>query len=225
MPKSYIQNLKDKYPAIQLKAYLNGEFVNLKGNTVYESFDRELNNTKLIINKNDKLHVGMDFNVGKMSAVICVIKDNILYVLDEVFGVLDTPAMIKEINKRYYGYDITVYPDASGRNKKSSDASKTDISLLKEYFVVKARSKNPLVKDRVMSVQSLILNMNGVRRLYVNTKKCLNLVDNLEQQIYNEKGEPDKSSGKDHMLDALGYCVYWNFPLAIKSLKIVNSPF
>ena len=224
LPEDYIQNLMEKYPANKLKAYLEGEFVNLNGNTVYDTFNREDNNFEYIVNKNDVLHIGMDFNVGKMSAVISVIKGKQMFVFDEIFGVLDTPAMIREINRRYSGYRIYIYPDASGSSRKSVDASKSDLNLLREHFIVKARSKNPGVKNRVMSVQTMFLNMKGERNLFINIKKCKNLVDNLEQQVYDANGDPDKSSGQDHMLDALGYCVYWNFPLTHGSFKVISSP-
>lgn len=225
LPKVYINSLKSQYPASKLKAYLNGEFVNLKGLTVYDSFDRVGNGTneKLIVGED--LHIGMDFNVGKMSAVVAVIRNGEAFILDEIFGVLDTPAMIKEINKRYgANHQIFVYPDASGGNRKSNDASSTDISLLKEHFVVKAKLKNPRVKDRVMSVQAMFLNMKGLRRLFVNVKNCPNLVDNLEQQIYDENGDPDKKQGKDHMLDALGYFIFWHFGITKSKAKVIDSP-
>jgi hypothetical protein len=35
----------------------------------------------------------------------------------------------------------------------------------------------------------------------------------LEQQIYDKNGEPDKSDGKDHAPDALGYLVHYNWPI------------
>ena len=224
LPITYVESLKSQYPASKLKAYLNGEFVNLKGLTVYDSFDRELNNTKEIIRVGEDLHIGMDFNVGKMSAIVAVIRNGIPFVLDEIFGVLDTPAMIKEINKRYGAYNIYVYPDASGKNRKSNDASETDISLLKEYFVVKAKLKNPRVKDRVMSVQSLFLNMKGEKKLFINSKLCPTLVDNLEQQIFDDNGEPDKKGGQDHMLDALGYFIYWHFGINKTKMRVIDSP-
>lgn len=219
----YIATLESQYPAAKLKAYLEGEFVNFTGLTVYEDFDRYENKTEMKINEGMKLHIGMDFNVGKMSAVICVIINNDVFVLDEIFGVLDTPAMIKEILKRYRGYDITVYPDSSGKNRKSVNASETDIKLLKNHFKVLAHRKNPLVKNRVQSLQYMILNMAGIRRLFVNVKKCKNLVENLEQQIYDKNGEPDKKCGQDHMLDALGYFVYWHFGVNRKVARVKKN--
>ena len=225
LPDDYIENLKSQYPEAKLRAYLNGDFVNLKGQTVYEDFDRKENSTKLKLTKGETLHIGMDFNVGKMAAVVGIIKNKQCYIVDEIFGVLDTPAMIKEIKKRYSDYDILIYPDAAGKSRKSVNASETDIELLKKEFTVKAKRSNPKVKDRVMSVQSMFLNGKGERRLFVNLDKCPTLVDNLEQQIYDKNSEPDKSGGQDHMLDALGYMIYWNFGLNKKRGRIIDSPF
>lgn len=220
--QDYIQSLIDSYPPLKLKAYLSGEFVNFQGLTVYEDFNKDLNVTTLEISDHDVLHIGMDFNVGKMSAVIGIIKDGCAFVLDEIFGVLDTPAMIKEIKKRYKNEKIYVYPDASGGQRKSVSASETDITLLKEHFIVKAKAVNPRVKDRVMTVQGMIKNGKGVRRLFINISKCERLVENLEQQIYDKNGEPDKRAGKDHMLDALGYFIYWHFAISKKSYKVIE---
>lgn len=227
MPISYIETLKSQYPANKLAAYLNGEFVNFNGETVYADYDRKLHHSDEKAKDYKELHIGMDFNVGKMSAVIGVIKNTNegkqCHCVDEIFGVLDTPAMIKEINKKYKGYKIFVYPDASGRNRKSVGAGETDISLLKEHFNVRVRSKNPLVKDRVMNVQRMLLDMDGNITLFINPK-CETLMDNLEQQIYDKFGEPDKKNGKDHMLDALGYMLYMLFHKGPRS-KVIKTPF
>ncbi len=41
LPKEYVQNLRDTYPDNLIDAYLNGEYVNLNGNQVYYSFNRD----------------------------------------------------------------------------------------------------------------------------------------------------------------------------------------
>ena len=45
-------------------------------------------------------------------------------------------------------------------------------------------------------------------------KICKNAIKSIERQIYKEGTHiPDKDSGYDHMNDALGYLVEYNFPL------------
>ena len=74
-----------------IEAYLNGQFVNLTSGAVYPDFDRQLNASFESVQDGDVLHVGMDFNVLKMAAVIYVTRDNLPHAVDELVGVRDTP--------------------------------------------------------------------------------------------------------------------------------------
>lgn len=217
LPADYVDTLRSSYPPQLIDAYLNGQFVNLTSGTVYTQFDRVLNNSSREVKSSDHLHIGMDFNVGKMSAIVHV-EDVIEGVkigtaVGEIMGLLDTPAMISEIIRRYPNHRVTIYPDASGNNRKSCNASETDISLLKKSFRVNERTRNPFVKDRIASVQASLCNANGLRRYYVNTTLCPETTEALEQQIYNKQGEPDKSHDNDHPNDALGYYINNQFPI------------
>jgi len=215
LPKDYIEALRSSYPPQLIEAYLNGEFVNLTSGAVYTCFDRKLNSTIRTVKDNDHLHIGMDFNVGKMSAIVHVEdfsnKIKITSAVDEFLGLLDTPAMIEAIQNRYPKHRITIYPDASGKNRKSVNASETDISLLRATFNVNSYTRNPFVKDRVASVQAMLCNANELRRYFINEVKCPETCDSLEQQVYNKQGEPDKSHDNDHPNDALGYYIHSEF--------------
>lgn len=219
LPSGYIQSLYDTYPENMLDAYIKGEFVNLTSGTVYKDFDRKRHLSTEKIQKNDHLHIGMDFNVGNMSAVTCVLRDNIPHAVDELTKYLDTPAMILAIKDRYPDHKIMVYPDASGKNRKSNNASETDISLLRQAgFVVYAHNKNPFVKNRVQSV-NIKFSKN---ELYVNPDGCPELVDALEQQAYDKNGEPDKTSGHDHLNDCLGYLIFYRYPVTGNAVSKFN---
>jgi len=115
LPAGYIDSLKAIYPTNLLLAYLGGEFVNLTAGSVYHSFDRVLNATFETIKENEPLHIGLDFNVSQMSAVIHVIRNDEPYALMEYTSVFDTPAMIKLLTERHkaLGHKIHIYPDAS----------------------------------------------------------------------------------------------------------------
>jgi hypothetical protein len=215
LPVDYVQALRDSYPPQLIEAYLNGEFVNLTSGAVYTCFDRKLNNTTRSVKDSDHLHIGMDFNVGKMSAIVHVEdfsnKIKITSAVDEFLGLLDTPEMIEAIQNRYPKHRITIYPDASGKNRKSVNASETDISLLRAAFNVNNYTRNPFVKDRVSSVQAMLCNANELRRYFINEVKCPETCDSLEQQVYNKQGEPDKAHDNDHPNDALGYYIHSEF--------------
>jgi hypothetical protein len=156
----------------------------------------------------------MDFNVGKMAAVVHVLRsDDRVCAVDEIVDKLDTPAMIESIKERYEGHPIIVYPDASGGSRKTNDASKSDISLLRSAeFTVCAPKANGRVRDRVLALNALI-NNKGQRRYLVNPARCPHLVESLEKQAYDKNGEPDKSGGLDHIVDAPGYFAVYKFPV------------
>ena len=207
LPQSYIDNLYDTYPSDQLKAYMDGEFVNLTTGTVYRDFDRVLNHTDRTIQTNDKLHIGMDFNIGNMTAIIHVIEGRNVYAVDEITGAFDTRELIAKIKDKYPKHTIIIYPDASGDNRKTSSAE-TDIQMLKKArFTVRNLNANPRVRDRVNVLNRMILSSTGERRYLVNSNECPVLTEALEKQPY-KNGEPDKTSGFDHPNEAAGYMAY-----------------
>lgn len=213
LPPDYISSLKETYPDNLIKSYLEGDFVNLTSGAVYTSFDRVMNKSKETIQAGDKLHIGMDFNVGKMSAVVHVTRGKEAHAVSEIMGALDTPDMISKIIQRWPNHKCIIYPDASGNNRKSCNASETDISQLKEHFEVRNNAKNPFVKDRIASVQAMLCNANGERRYFINPETCPDTTESLEQQVYNKHGEPDKSHDNDHPNDALGYFINHQYPI------------
>lgn len=197
-------------------------FENYQG-VIYYCFDRRENHTDETAQRGDVLHIGMDFNVGKMAAVVYVMRDGLPRAVDEFMDVFDTPAMIEAIQKKYSreNHQIKIYPDASGKNRKSSDASNSDIALLeKAGFDVYVNNANPAVKDRINAVNAMLCNTYGERRLLVNTRTCPKFTQCLERQIYNDQGEPDKKGGFDHANDGGGYPIAYLFPIKEKVYEI-----
>ena len=189
-------------------------FVNYSG-MIYYNFSRDKN----IIEKYNKntgvLHIGLDFNVDPMSAVVCIIENDRIFVVDEVqIYSSNTNEMCDEIKTRYKNKQIVVYPDPSARQRKTSAGGLTDLAILKNNgFDVRCRSTAPLVRDRINAVNSKLKNVNGKNSLFI-VKFCKNAIKSIERQIYKEGTHiPDKDSGYDHMNDALGYLVEYNFPL------------
>ena len=225
LPPDYIPNLRNTYPSNLLSAYLDGEFVNLTAGSVYAEFDRKLNASAETIKPNEPLHVGMDFNVGQMAAVVFVLRDGEPHAVQEQAGLLDTPAMIVRLKDRYDGHPIFVYPDASGQARKSNNASESDLSLLRQAkFTILANPANPAVKDRVLSMNQMI-HVAGNRRLRVNIDGCPGFVEGLEKQAYAKSGEPDKTAGLDHLLDAGGYFIAHKYPVVSRAARSVRVSF
>ena len=72
-----IPSLLESYPEELIQAYLHGQFVNLKSGTVYRAYNRVTHNSNEVINPSGEiLFIGMDFNVQKMAARVCVKRFN-----------------------------------------------------------------------------------------------------------------------------------------------------
>jgi len=223
LPADYIDSLRRSYPPALIDAYINGQFVNLQTGTVYAQYDRRLNGCADTIQAGEILHIGLDFNVGKMAAVVHVKRDGLPRAVDEIMNGYDTPDMIRKIKDRFWAYEngqfrstrqIFIYPDASGGSRKSVNASETDIALLKAAgFGVKAPAANPPVKDRINAMNGMFCNAEGARRYLVNSDLCPTYADALEQQAWASNGEPDKATGHDHANDAAGYFIHFEYPV------------
>ena len=209
LPEGFIDSLLENYPPQLIQAYLNGNFCNLTTGQVYDKFDRNIHvlETDPVINEHEPIRVGIDFNIGNMNAVIGIATANKYIVIDEIAKSHDTDSLAKEIKAKYPFNKIYVYPDASGGNR-STNASRTDIQILESYgFLNQSALSNPAIRDRVNSVQGMFLNGKGESKMMIS-KKAIRLIECLELQSYNEKGEPDKDAGYDHMNDALGYITW-----------------
>lgn len=210
LPSDYVDSLRASYPAQLIEAYIEGKFVNLTSGTVYSSYDRNRCDSGESIRPGEQLFIGQDFNVGAMFSAIAVRRANGFHVVQELAGVLDTPELIRLLGDRFAGHPIRVYPDASGKSRKTVDASKSDLILLRDAgFRVLANASNPAVRDRIVSVNHAFES----GRLWINALACPTLCAALEQQAYAANGEPDKQGGFDHPCDALGY-------LAVKEMPV-----
>lgn len=208
--EEYIQGLKNTYPEKLLTAYMEGQFVNLETGTVYYNFDRNKHNTNRIVQSNDILHMGVDFNVGNTTGIVSVNDGDIISTVAEVTKKFDTPALINAVKTRWPSHRIICYPDCSGNHRHTSNASQSDIAELKNAgFEVRARSTNPLIRDRVAAkVKKIEKN-----EYLVNVRECPTYTNCLEQQAYDEDGKPDKDTGLDHPNDAGGYRVWYTDPI------------
>ncbi|MCR4457583.1 terminase large subunit [Pseudescherichia sp. L3] len=230
LPDDYIPSLLASYPPELIKAYLRGQFTNLTSGTIYHQFDRRLNNCTDEEQPGEPLFIGMDFNVGKMAAIVHVKRDGLPRAVRELVKVYDTPAMIKRIQEEFWRYEggcyvasrqIYVYPDASGDSRKSNCASLTDIAQLREAgFSVMVNAANPPVKDRINSMNAMFCNALGERRYLVNVQRCPVYTESLEQQVWDKNGEPDKKADNDHPNDGGGYFIVKDYPIVKPAYSI-----
>jgi hypothetical protein len=212
LPADYISSLIESYPEELIQAYLMGQFTNLTSGTVFRSYNRVRCNSNEIIKDKEPLFIGQDFNVQKMASSVFVQRRDGYHAVAELKDVFDTPDVIKIIKERWAdkGHRIIMYPDASGASRKSVDASKSDIALfIQAGFAVRAHASNPAIKDRILATNKAF----EVGKIKVNIKTCPTIARCLEQQSYNDNGEPDKTTGFDHQNDATSYFVAYEMPI------------
>ena len=182
---------------------------------IYYNFDREQNVIEQYAPTTNSIHIGIDFNIDPVSAVISEVKQDDLYVYDEiVIYSSNTDELVEEINNRYSGKHIFVYPDPASKQRKTSAGGRTDLSILKNAgYNVRVRNAHPLIRDRINAVNTKLKNAKGVRTLFI-ANNCKNVIKSIERQIYKEGTSlPDKENNYDHMNDALGYLVEFLYPI------------
>tara|TARA_A100001388_G_C28724910_1_gene478409 strand:+ start:57 stop:1274 length:1218 start_codon:yes stop_codon:yes gene_type:complete len=212
--KEEIEQAKQDLDLRTFQQEYEATFVNYSG-MIYYNFSREKNIIETYKDNELFYHIGLDFNVDPMCAVVTTISKNIVTVIDEIqIYSSNTNEMCEEIRNRYKHKNIIIYPDPSARQRKTSAGGLTDLAILKNFgFEVKCKNTAPLVRDRINAVNSKLKNVAGKSSLFVlNT--CKNVIKSIERQIYKEGTHiPDKDSGYDHFNDALGYLIEYNYPI------------
>ena len=212
VPPEEIESAKADLDTRTFQQEYEAQFVNYSG-IIYYGFKRE-ESVKRHDGDRSVIHVGMDFNLDPMSAVLMSRKGDTLHIFDEIvmFG-SNTDEMVAELRERYGNGTIVIYPDPASRQRKTSAGGRTDLSILQNAgFEVRVRNSHAAVRDRINAVNSRLLSNDGQRRLYVDPK-CKKVIESLERHTYKEGTSQPEKDGFDHMNDALGYAVEYLFPI------------
>jgi phage terminase large subunit len=214
LPKQYTDSLNSGYDERAIDAYRDGKFVILSDGLVYRQFSK-LNVIDVDTPAGGNLLVGMDFNVDPMSAGICHEVGNELHQCDEIIiQNSDTPALCKELLRRYPNHTFTVYPDSSGKSRSSKGF--TDFSLIKEVLGDRLQSleypkKNPYLRDRFNSVNAMMCNSVGERKYFVHPR-CKETIADYERTTYPYEDFKRKNPKRTHASDNIGYLIHRRYP-------------
>ena len=211
LPENYIEQIRANYDPVLADMYLMGEFVSLSQNKVYHFFDRKRHHTDRIIQPNDTLHIGLDFNIGGCCATVWIVDGKMPKAVDE-FVSHDTYDFVNNLSL-YQGHRIIVFPDASGKSG-STNATATDIEIINNSRLayVDAPNANPAIRDRINCFNALLAHDN----IQINCEKCPELANALEQQGYDKKGNPEKFDAHpaiDDWIDGAGYFIHRRYPI------------
>lgn len=200
---------------------------------IYEDYSKA-NHTGEKILPHEQLHWMHDQNFTPLSSAIGVIRENKLFLLDEI---VLTSAVSKqsalefvEKYKDHKNKNVFVYGDPAGRaGEKHGHASDyTDIEdVLRSNgwsFTRKVKPSAPAIKDRQNAVRARIYNAAGERHLFVNPitaswcDKGLATVQLKEGSTFIE----DQTNKYQHITTAIGYMVESIWPVAHK--QVAGAP-
>lgn len=216
LPAGFVESLYANFPPQLIRSYIEGEFTNLANTSVYPDFDRDRHWSDASVLPEDRVYAGIDLNVGNCMIEVLVRRGNEFHFVEE-HVVRDTPAIVTLLQERYGPQhergDVVVIPDAASRQRTTTNAKESDLSILRKGgFVLKEQRSNPAIEDRVNAMNVLLMS----DRLRVHPR-CKHLIKSLEQQAYDKSGKPEKGgSGLDdpsHPVDAAGYAIWALNPL------------
>lgn len=222
-----IEEVKKELDERTYRQEYEGSFESYEG-LAYKEFGQHNLDSNIIENKS-VISIGMDFNVDPMTAVVGYVESDSFMQFDEIFlNNSNTFEMRDEILRRYKDPKrIVIYPDSTGDSERSN-ATKTDIQILKDAgFKVRANSANPPQRDRINTVNSFIKDRGVKTRYKVNQNRCPKTINDMNKRESMSDGRLNKDQEKElkigHISDALGYLVFYLFPILkgeIKGLKI-----
>jgi len=190
-----LNNLSDKERA----RFRDGQFSDTDEGSAYYAFERDINVHSFTDRPIGTAMIGMDFNVSPMTATIGYYINKKFYIIDEVYlNNSDTQKMGDELLRRGYG-GASIYPDSTGKNRKTS--GKSDHAILREMGFRVEGTRNPYVRDRVNNVNRLLRD----GRILIDPK-CKKLINDFEKVTWDGTDLNKKSDETlTHISDALGY--------------------
>jgi hypothetical protein len=224
-------NLSPKWFKETLSAYegtrlgrqeIHAEILDDVEGRVYSSFSKkawpEGNVDPTVEDLGGEIYVGQDFNVNPMASVIAIKVWNQCHVLDALeIDSSNTEEVCQEIKRRYPNRRVIFTPDPSGKQRRTSAAvGQTDFSIIRSFgFEIRAPNSAPAVRDRENNANAMYLRGKDRRvRIHPRAKSLITALSNLqykEDKNGNSTSIRDKSSGFDHVCDALDYLLWQEF--------------
>jgi len=222
LPEDYIETLKETYDEKLLQQYLLGEFINVNGSAVYHQFNRDVHVCDNIdINPSIPLIITFDFNINPYNAIYLIqVIDGKVTVIDNAIikgkPLVDSLDYLKEKFSHLGAslFSATIYGDAAGK-ARSQGTAQTNYDLIKNagFHKMKIKTANPRIQDRNNAFNSMLRNGAGSVNIAICSRNQ-ELITDLEQMSYNDKGEVDKSNQDlTHSVDSVGYYIEYEHSL------------
>ena len=177
------------------------------GAKIFYQFDRERSVKTYDGDTPMTIFCGQDFNYTPATVIFATRDKRGIHVFDEIkLETSNTQDMADEMRRRYPNSKLISYADPAGRQNKSSAVGRTDFTILENAGIeVRAPRHHTPVRDTVNTVNSLLLNADGVQKLFIDPR-CKNLIESMDRWNYKENTHvPDKADGWDHFCDCVRY--------------------
>lgn len=215
----YVQMLRESYDEKLVKRYVEGQWINIRGNQAAYKFNRAIHTAPDV----EKIPyypvwITMDFNVTPMAATLwnrCgPDQKHMLRAFDEIcIEGSDTHEMCRAIRQKTQITDeIVIFPDPGGASRSTKSRGASDIDILKDHGFRDIR-----YKPRIPSVRDCMNALNNLfdkNRVILNSKTCKNAIADLEQCVVKKDVfELDKADLKrTHWLDGMKNMAEYEFP-------------
>ena len=218
LPESYIKLIENTYPSALIKAYRDGEFVNLTALSTFYNFRRSEHVKKVKYNPALPIHLGMDFNLHPITCTLLHYSENSrpkVQVFDEIElhhsgqAEILTETLIREIKQRYPNKRYIAYPDPSGKSKSTSALHSDHDLLRKAGFELRVKPAAPRIADSVNAVNK------ALEKDVIIDPKCKGLIIDLEQvtNLPNSRNIDKSNSSRTHFTDGFRYFIDYNLPI------------
>jgi hypothetical protein len=210
--REYLANFEDSgnnvFYCFNRKTHVTSDIPEFRQATSYQKMDGE------------EIHCAIDFNVGIQATSVWAIRGNQAHCLDEFKGHPDTETLAQVLKAKYKnkGHKVYVYPDPSGKDRKTSAAvGVTDFSILQSAgLTVLAKNKAPGIVDSVACVNRKLKTAAGDVDAYIHPR-CVGTITSLERTSWVDKNPDlaviDKSEGIEHFSDGVRYLFDYKFPI------------
>ena len=208
-PRTFRQEWEASFEAISGRAYY--------------AFSRQLDVRPVQLTSGLPVAVSFDFNINPATATIGQSAGGETRFWREVWvshagGEATRAAAVavkQKLREANWTGQIRVYGDPSGKSAKTTGPS--DHAILRELFPGATwciPHAAPHVRDRVAAVNARCETMDGKRHLVVDPT-CVHLIADLEQVIFKDNGDLDKTTNAmlTHISDAGGYWVHQEWPV------------
>lgn len=237
LPEAYVATLLDQYDEQLVRAYINGEFVNMAGGNAYYSFSEANKLNSFTPDASRAVHMAMDFNYDPMCSTLsqdAVIdgRPSVVVFQEFAFHNCNTDSACERVQewlRETHGKefrieasldptDYLIYPDPACQSRNAHGVGKSDLALIRQAFTGKnahvyVKPAAPKRKDRLNAVNAKLKNAYGHRTLYV-TRNCKTLIRDFNAVTMEEFLNGNfKDPSLGHITDALGYQIDFRYPV------------